>query len=207
MKIDPMSEDIRRQRRSIIITSLILCLMKYGGIIIQKTTILGSEIKFGNPEVIYLLLWIMWLYFFIRYYQYFMQEGLRKIKITLNSLLTENCRGKIAQIVLDAHAKAQGSSQMYDYNILKKKNFFKILFSGVEAIEPDGMGGEISKAFEMEISLWALKNEVMKSLYTAFFNQSIFTDYIFPIVFALFSLIYCISSEWPGNLINVIKAI
>ena len=56
IKIDPMTEDLRRQRRNLMVVSFILCFMKYGGIVITKTTLFGTEIQIVNISAIYLAL-------------------------------------------------------------------------------------------------------------------------------------------------------
>ena len=205
IKIDPMTEDLRRQRRNLMVVSFILCFMKYGGIVITKTTLFGTEIQFANISAIYLALWLIWLYFCMRYYQYFMQEGVWKIRFSLNDMLTEKCRGKIKSLVTAKHPDAQGSSQMFDYNILKKVNWYSILFIGQEPIKNDVY--DQSKKFEMNIPIWLLWKEIMKSYYHVFFNQSIMTDYVFPVLFALFTFTYCNLGNWDGKILNLIQKI
>jgi hypothetical protein len=56
IKIDPMTEDLRRQRRNLVMISFILCFMKYGGVVIEKTMVLGTEINFTNISAIFLAL-------------------------------------------------------------------------------------------------------------------------------------------------------
>ena len=206
IRIDPMTEDLRRQRRNLIVISFILCFMKFGGIVIAKTTIFGTEIKFSNISAIFFALWLMWLYFSVRYYQYFMQEGLTKIRVSLSDILTDKCRSKIATIVLAEHPNVQGSSsQTFDYNVLKKDRWYSIIFIGQESIE-EGVYDE-TEEFKMNISLWVLWKEVLKSYYNVFVNQSVMTDYVFPGIFAVFTLIYCNLDIWEGQIINLIKKI
>lgn len=204
IKIDPMTEDLRRQRRNLIMISFILCFMKYGGVVIAKTTLLGTEINFTNILAIFLALWLIWLYFCIRYYQYFMQEGLPKIRFSINDMLTEKCRIKIKSIVISKHPNIEeGSSQMFDYNILKKTNWFTILFIGREPIKNDAFGKK--QEFNMEINIWELWKEFLKSYCQVFFNQSVITDYIFPILFGVFTFIYCNFGNWDGRVLNLIR--
>ncbi len=199
--VEPMSEGIRRQRRSLIITSLILSFMKYGGITIKKISVLGVEILLSNISALYVFIWLIWFYFLIRYYQYFMQEGVPKMTISFQTMLTEICRAKIKALVKAEHPRVQGSSQQFDYNILKKSNWYTINYVGQELKEADVYNA--SNPFEMDIKLWSLWKEILISYYQVFVNKSVMTDYILPLLIAAFAFIYSNLGNWPGNIFNI----
>ena len=197
--IDPMSEDLRRQRRNLILTCFVLCFMKYGGIQITKTSVLGAEVQFNNASAIFFGIWLIWIYFVIRYYQYFMQEGLRKIYFSWLTIATEKIKPILKSIVKSEHPTVQETDQLFDYNILilKKHDWKYIIFNGNEPLN-----GRFED-FEMMISLWKLRIGIIKSLGYMIFNKSVITDYLFPILFALFTVVYCNLGDWPGTLIRV----
>lgn len=203
--VEPMSEGIRRQRRSLIITSLILSFMKYGGITFKKISLYGSEITLSNVSAIYVFLWIMWFYFMIRYYQYFKQEGVAKIKSSLHNALTEICRHKIKAIVQSTYPNEKGSDQRFDYNILvsEKLNWYTIKYSGKEHLGHDSSGQEKTRDFEMNINLWSLWKEIFISYYQVFVNQSVILDYVIPLVVAPSAFIYCNLGDWHGSILNL----
>lgn len=204
LRIDPMSEDLRRQRRNIILISFILCFMKYGGIQITKTSVLGAEVQFNNASAIFFGIWLIWIYFLIRYYQYFMQEGLRNIMISLTDNLTDKCRPVLKSVVKSEHPEVQIGSQTFDYNVHKKKNWYTIEFIATEPKHTKGhINGFDPIQFNMLISFWKLRTGIIKSWIKLIFNQSVMTDYLFPILFALFTVIYCNIGNWPGALKNV----
>lgn len=64
------------------------------------------------------------------------------------------------------------------------------------------ISGELQQ-FKMPISLWQLRDEIVKSWVCFIFNNSVITDYLFPILFALFTFIYCNIGNWLGTLRNV----
>lgn len=67
-----MDEGIFRQRRNLMIISIVLFLISVGGISIDhEISILGAKLKIENPLVIYIIIWAMYAYFFIRYFQYY----------------------------------------------------------------------------------------------------------------------------------------
>jgi hypothetical protein len=198
-----MSEDLRRQRRNLILTSFILWFMKYGGINISKTTILGVEVTFSNSAAIFLGFWLMWIYFAVRYYQYFMQEAVPKIAASFKDLITVNCRPKIKSIVISKYPRAEQliSDNEYDYSRLQKSNWRTIRFVGSQILEGDSFGK--LETFAMDISLWELKKGILSSCVTLILNQSTITDYVFPMLLGLYTLIYCNIGNWPGSLRNI----
>jgi len=70
-------EFIRRsfvsERRNLLLTSIVLFLALYSGIVFDDINILGNKATLKDPSLIPTLLWIFWGYFFLRYYQHFRQ--------------------------------------------------------------------------------------------------------------------------------------
>lgn len=138
INVDPMSEDLRRQRRNLVLVSFVLCFMKYGGVSITKTSVLGSEIQFSNTSSIFFGVWLLWIYFFIRYYQYFMQEGLQRISIALHATVTEKCRPKIRSLVTSQHPNVEKFPQTFDYYGLIKDELEGYAICRVRAAGAEG---------------------------------------------------------------------
>lgn len=181
--------------------------MNYGGINITKTTVIGIEIKFANISAIFFGLWLFWIYFLIRFYQYFMQEAVPKIKKAFNDLLTGRARSVIENIVISKHPKVTNrTSQIFDYNILiigRRTKWYLLRVQGNELTGQDKMGGQESRIFNMDIGIWRIWKEILSSSLTLIFNESLITDYIFPIIFAVFSLFYCNLTDWPGSIPSI----
>ena len=94
--IKPMSSDLLRQRRNLMIFSSILWFLKYAEIEITKFSILGIEFSsFKNPNSVYVAIWIAWIYFAVRYYQYFLQEGFPNLKNVYAQVLENKSVKKI----------------------------------------------------------------------------------------------------------------
>ncbi len=74
-KRDPMSADLLRQRRNLLITSLALTAIDLAGAKLkQDVSVLGASLEFSNPERIVWGAWILWAYFLMRYWQYLNEE-------------------------------------------------------------------------------------------------------------------------------------
>ena len=200
--IKPMSSDLLRQRRNVIVLSSILWFLKYAKIEITKFSIFGIEFSsFKNPDSVYLALWIAWIYFAVRYYQSFVQEGLPNFKAVYAQILDDKSIDKISILVKEKFP--QNMRKDVNYSTLKKWNW---VYSGQVDTGSNGMGGYNTKNFEMNISKMKLFPEILYSCFYIFLNRTAFTDYLLPVIIATFVFIYCFHG-WDGSMINFFKSL
>lgn len=74
-----MNADLLRQRRNLLLVCGLLIVFDFAGVSIAKVSILGTELIVGNPNVLLVVAWFLWGYFFLRYYQYLREESDLKI--------------------------------------------------------------------------------------------------------------------------------
>lgn len=60
-----------RQRRSVVAVSLALVFVHTAGLSFTKLNLFGNEVGLADPRAASIALWLAWLYFLLRYYQYF----------------------------------------------------------------------------------------------------------------------------------------
>lgn len=69
-----MNEGFIRQRRNLMISSIGLFLVSIGGITLdKKMSLMGAELHIANSLILYISLWGMYIYFFVRYFQYYLE--------------------------------------------------------------------------------------------------------------------------------------
>lgn len=78
-----MTNDLLRQRRNLLITSIGLLLFDFAHMSVAKVSILGTELLVGDPIVLKVFAWGMWAYFLLRYYQYLNTEKDSGMKMAL----------------------------------------------------------------------------------------------------------------------------
>ena len=87
-KRDPMGADLLRQRRNLLIASLGLTAVQLAGATFQESvSIFGAGITFQKPANLLYGAWVLWAYFFLRYWQYLNEEGDLGISKTMNAWL------------------------------------------------------------------------------------------------------------------------
>lgn len=81
-----MSNGMLRQRRNFMGISIFVPFYLTSGLEVKKITILGNEALVKNPQVLTYSLAVIFLYFAIRYYQYFLEEkNVIKFKINIEN--------------------------------------------------------------------------------------------------------------------------
>ena len=75
-----MNPDLQRQRRNLILVSLWLLVFEFAQVKIGTVSVLGTELFVGSPRTLIVLSWLLWAYFFLRYYQYWRAENKRDIR-------------------------------------------------------------------------------------------------------------------------------
>ena len=201
-ELRPMGDDLRRQRRNLIIMCLLLLFMKYGGVTINKLSVFGAEIILSNVLAIYVVLWLIWLYFLVRYSQYFWQEGLTILKSAIREATKTFCSPKVAELARRNYKPSIYNLTMFNYNYMKKINWYTREFSDRE-IETDELGSPIGNRVSFSIKIWSLWKELLRSYYQVIIKQSMGTDYFFPFIFSLLVFYYCNYGDWQGNLFNI----
>lgn len=197
-----MSSDLLRQRRNLVLFSSILWFLKFAEIEIDKFSIIGIEFSsFKNPHSLFIALWIAWIYFAIRYYQYFVQEGLPCFSAVFREILDNKSIKKIDSLVKNKFP--QNIRKDVPYTILKKWNWE---FSGQIDHGADGMGGTNIENFKMKIAKWHLLPEIIYTFFHIILNRSVFTDYFLPIIIAMIALFYCFSG-WDGSIVTSFKSL
>lgn len=73
MKHPQMDEALLRQRRNLMIVSCTLVVASLAGAEFSKLAVLGTELTFERRWILRLGAWLLWLYFLLRYLQYFLE--------------------------------------------------------------------------------------------------------------------------------------
>jgi hypothetical protein len=86
-------EGFVRQRRNLIIISLVLLFAETSELSISKLNVFGNELLISNPMTVNYALWAAWFYWLVRYYQYFLHaHGRYEIKEAYSNRLEGNVR-------------------------------------------------------------------------------------------------------------------
>jgi len=93
-----------RQRRNIVSISCVLLVYDFADIKIKQVGFMGTAVEIGNPAALSIMVWVVWLYFFVRYYQYWAGEKDAYVLRDLREMVKERSRKYcIKKYVLDSN--------------------------------------------------------------------------------------------------------
>lgn len=194
-----MSEGLIRQRRNLISVSCILVFLKFAGVEISKLSFLGldfSELK--NPSAFYLLIWVVYFYFTLRYYQYFFQEGKPKLLLYYKQSVDQALINKVWANA--RYEEVNGRFHSYQPHTVEELKGTDWRYKAIYRTP-------VNTSIILDKIL--LKKERIKcrlnTIIHLTFNTSIFTDYILPFLLAIVALSYC-STGSTSSLYWAIKA-
>jgi hypothetical protein len=82
-----MDSGLLRQRRNLISVSSVLIVYDFAEIKIKQVGWMGTSIEVGNPTALSFMVWVIWFYFFLRYYQYWSSEKDANILTDLRNMV------------------------------------------------------------------------------------------------------------------------
>lgn len=193
-----MGEGLLRQRRNLITTCILLWFMKYGGVTFTKISITGFDISFANPAAVTTAIWCAFLYFLYRYYQYFSDEGIKKLSSVFENALEISCRPIIRDLVESLPTTLGGN---YSYKSLKINNW--IYQWNEQGAYNTATASADNTSREEKITRWMLRKGIFKAYADSIFRNSVVTDYLLPFFLAGFVIYYCGSNNWHGSFIRL----
>lgn len=180
-----LSAPLLRQRRNLMVVSLIILFIVFAGAKLEKVSFLGNEMTFKNPEVIFLYLKAFLLYFLYRYYLYINQEPDLFFKTTFYHKLHSLTQPKLQQIKNKLHPEASKYGGDFDFRKMKKTGHLTRQVRAVTKIDGAGNGTYGTLEINILTFFWC----GLRALLHTIFNRSYTTDYLLPFMVAFAALI------------------
>lgn len=176
-----MNADLLRQRRNLIVVSMILLIFDFAHVKIGQVSVLGTQLLIGDAEILMYTAWALWAYFLLRYYQYWNAEPRRPIRTSYGE-----------QMLHCSREYADGPAFQHDYptkkgNIeLRRKSSWSYVHQDM-SYEPR-VGGMLVAA-EIPISFPRLLWWKLRSTWHVVVHTPHATDHILPFTLAMAALI------------------
>lgn len=209
-----LSEGLTRQRRNLIIISGVLFMLKFGEVKINKLSVASIDFTFNNPNAIYVALWLMFVYFFIRYFQYTMEESNEEMNNLYFKEMDRITAEPIAQLLSNQYMEEarnhpeimplveMGTPPKFycePYSKLRRRE--GILYGNAKrhlsGMHPQDIPIELKEA-----QLLRYKQFVVLKLC---FHYTLFTDIAFPFLIAITAFFYAGLGGWQGAIGNVVS--
>lgn len=199
-----LREGFIRQRRNLIISSIVLLFSQASGMSIKKLSVFGNDIELAHPHSITALIWVATIYWLIRYYQYLRDLPstgtkdiyYRKFAAYIPNVALNRLKAKRPDLL--AIPKDQPNAKVYlklvEYVCFEKSEKFhigtvasKIIINDVNYASEQDVG-PIDVIIENK---YLLKPKLFTLLHILLHTTK-FTEYVLPILIFLMSVIYFI---------------
>lgn len=199
MQDDKIRENFTRQRRNLLLISLVVLFAEMSEIEIHKITILGNEVLFKNPESILIILRAALIYWLVRYYQYFRDIGEKGFRTSFYLRLSAFAKKIAFKKVMEKYKKnnsfsAPGSDAVFEvfpreYRIYESS--LKCIMGDVEFVVSSNKGksGTIEKD-SVIVEFPKLIIPIAFSVFHVVFHTRLVSEYIFPFCISLAPIIY-----------------
>ena len=193
-----------RQRRNLMVMNLVLILYYTADLEFTRFNLLGNEITIGNPLAAPVILWIILIYWFIRYFQYFLELDDRsyrkKFSDTYDFYISRHYTKKINSdpVELERLGKFEGRQRVvkafginsYNSESMWAKFEYTYFITHMRSGDVEALNKRVSKMVEIEgmeimpIYLW--------SMFSGIFLTTYFSEYILPIILFLVAAVLAV---------------
>lgn len=168
-----MNDNLLRQRRNLILVSVVLLAFYFLDITVDRLGILGTELTVKNPSGVIVFAWFLWAYFLIRYYQYLQAESdlgivssvSDQFKIRANSYVFKRIEKKFIQ----GEVKISRVGLIWSYSVMEYD-------PGISSLM-ETSSGQLPKVMSV---IWHIRACAHVIVHTPKF-----TDHVFPALLAL----------------------
>lgn len=167
-----MNNDLLRQRRNLLITSIGLLLFDFANVSVSHVSIIGTELLVGDVQTLTIFVWLMWLYFLVRYYQYRNAEGDLGIKSAAFGMFLSKASGYVLEKnglkSILGHVTVVRHGGGWNYSVVEQSG-------RITPREIDGGSLPLIRSWWWRLSSY---------LYLAVHTQKV-TDHVLPLVLAI----------------------
>lgn len=193
-----MEDGLQKQRKLLIGISLVIICLRAGAVKLTTISIAGNSVTVENPQGFYAIVWIIFAYLFLRYYQYIRQERELGILATFSDKVNDLTNAKLREYVKKKASEGVDVPSLRFMNLDSSPPYF---VRNLRLNKPP-QGTET-----ININLFHFTPDLVRALMHVLFNTSKFTDYILPFALSGVALLYGSFGPWEGSLLNVLRAL
>lgn len=183
-----MNADLLRQRRNLIIVSGVLLIFDFSQVKITKVSVLGTELLIGNAQVLVACAWILWAYFFLRYYQYWRVEPESHIRDTFAKRFDEYVR---------AYTKAKplqdAVGQVYDQYRVERTGIAQWAYV---LQHYDVQSSRVADGPTRKLPLWRMILWFIRAILYVCLHTPHATDHVLPFLLGIAAPIVSLGTAW-----------
>jgi hypothetical protein len=200
-----MEEGLLRQRRNLMVTCCLLFLLSASGATLDKVGLAGFEMKFHRPAAIFLSLWLAFAYYLYRYYVYFSISGRSKLAEKFREAALQNLQNRLYQAAMRKHGDRTSIESSLSWQSAWAPKL-TILIALPSAQDEVGQPIYEKQDFHLDLPRTSRLLVLTPHWLRILFNDTVVTDYAFPFLLAIFTLLYAGSHDWLGSFSRIAEA-
>lgn len=182
-------EGFVRQRRNLLIISLVLLFAETSELSLSKLNIFGNELLIRNPMTVNYALWAAWFYWLVRYYQYFLHAQGR---LEIREAYSNRLEGSVRELVRKRALPQCQAKENYFFREIEKKSLREWTINHGERIRTVDEGRteykDINRTDTLTFNNLLLSR--VRSWFYVVFQTRYATEYILPFLIAFAPLLY-----------------
>jgi hypothetical protein len=188
----------------------LLLLVSSSGVTINSVTVGGGNITFERPEALYLALWLVVLYFFVRYLQYIASES--ELWSTIFALFQSKRNGYLNDFLGEGEQTRIGVWK-YESVILcgpskvdangNRKRLVALL---MHSLEDKSDSWEAVQFYSTEISLTRVLWQGLRAALFVLVWRPVGTDFLLPLLLGFVAIGFSLEADWAGAIPNLYDA-
>jgi hypothetical protein len=196
-----MTDDFLRQRRNLFILNGILLFSYLAKVEISKLTLVGiSFSSFGNANIIYDFLWIIWGYFIYRFTVYFLEIEKEKFLTLWHRELESKASSKLYRIALSRNPELNDACG-FSYQTMKKCDWnlhYQAYYEGDESLD---YAKQVENVVLPINRRQIILSETLGVIRFVFITPAV-TNYILPLIISIYVFFVAGFSNWEGAFIK-----
>lgn len=184
-------EKFNRQRRNLIISSLIILFLEATGIELNTINIIGNNFKVNEPESIVLFIWVAVFYFFVRYIQVVRESNFLHFNNYYSDLFSIILRRKAFKMVkmsmfgttserVDGKIVIFNNIESNSFDVITKYYPWELIVSGFYKVTDGDSTTQLSFKQTVHISKFQIFVLNVRSFFSMCISTTYFTEYLLP---------------------------
>lgn len=191
--IHDLSTPLLRQRRNLMIISVLMLFVDMAGAEVKKIVFSGVSITLKEPNVVVLFMFGFLIYFLYRYYLYLSQEVGANFRETYISRLNSLSHSKLQKLKNRAITGLDEYGGDFTFEKMTKDGCWKRDVRTIVNAGTAGYGQEWG-TFKIDIRQFAVKG--IRALFYTLFKRSYLTDYYLPYFLAVTAIWFNYPTVW-----------
>lgn len=178
-----------KQRRSLMLVSVLLFFLYYAEVRINEFSLVGAKIQVSRPEALRHVLWGVWVYFVLRYYQYWKALKSHAIRMQYNEHLRWVIKRRLRKRI-DQHLEGKPKHHHHHYVTgFRREGWWTNL------LVVDTVAAKSEAVITQPVRIWSFWVLQARAYWRVAVHETTFTDYVLPLLLAGVAFVYSVVKE------------